>query len=106
MAFVRNAWYVADWAAKVDSTPRRRTMPGDDIVLYCTTNGDPVALRVLCPHRFPPLSQDKVVMEAIQIEEERHGTRGRVGLDLDDSAGPFRRMIAERLRDEAPANGG
>jgi vanillate O-demethylase monooxygenase subunit len=46
-------------------------------------------------------AEDKVVLEAIQIEEERHGTRGRVGLDLDGSAGLFRRMIDERIRDEA-----
>ena len=51
-------------------------------------------------------AEDKVVLEAIQIEEERHETRGRVGLDLDGSAGLFRRMVTERLRDEAPANAG
>ncbi len=51
-------------------------------------------------------AEDKVVLEAIQLEEQRHGTRGRVGLDLDGSAGLFRRMVVERIRDEAPANGG
>ncbi len=51
-------------------------------------------------------AEDKVVLEAIQIEEERHGTRGRVGLDLDGSAGLFRRMVDERVREEARTNGG
>lgn len=51
-------------------------------------------------------AEDKVVLEAIQIEEERHGTRSLVGLELDGSAGLFRRMIDTRTRDEARARGG
>ena len=45
-------------------------------------------------------AEDKVILEAIQTEEERHGTRGRVGLDIDGSAGLFRRMVTERVRDD------
>ncbi len=51
-------------------------------------------------------AEDKVVLEAIQIEDQRHGTRGRVGLDLDGSAELFRRMVDERIGEEAPASGG
>jgi len=47
-----------------------------------------------------------VILEAIQTEEERHGTRDRVGLDIDGSAGLFRRMVTERVRDEAAADSG
>ena len=50
-------------------------------------------------------AEDKAVLEAIQIEEERHCTKGRVGLDLDGSAGLFRRMVVERIRNEALASG-
>jgi vanillate O-demethylase monooxygenase subunit len=60
MAFVRNAWYVANWASEVGSTPHRRTVLGEDIVLYRISNGDPVALSDRCPHRFLPLSQGEV----------------------------------------------
>ena len=66
MTFVRNTWYVADWAANVGSKPRRRTVLGDDIVLFRTSNGDPVALRDRCPHRFLPLSQGEVKGDEIR----------------------------------------
>ncbi len=49
-------------------------------------------------------AEDKVVLEAIQIEEHKaHGTRGRVGLELDAPAGLFRRMIKNKIRDEEGA---
>ncbi len=60
MAFVRKAWYVAAWSSDVDRAPRRRTVLGEDIVLYRTAGGDPVALRDRCPHRFLPLSRGEV----------------------------------------------
>lgn len=53
-------------------------------------------------------AEDKVVLEQIQIEEEAFARRTdgakRVGLDLDASAGLFRRMVSQRIREErAPA---
>ena len=46
-------------------------------------------------------AEDKVVLEAIQIEEEKAlGTRGRIGLELDAPAGLFRRLIRTGIRDE------
>jgi vanillate O-demethylase monooxygenase subunit len=49
-------------------------------------------------------AEDKVVLEAIQIEEQRaQGMRGRIGLDLDASAGLFRRLIRNLIRDEQAA---
>ena len=56
MTFVRNAWYVASWARDLGRELVRRTVLGDDIVLYRKENGDPAALRDLCPHRSLPLS--------------------------------------------------
>ena len=46
-------------------------------------------------------AEDKVVLEAIQIEEDRHrGRQTKVGLDLDASAGLFRRQIGRLLKAE------
>ena len=50
-------------------------------------------------------AEDKAVLESIQIEEERHGTKDRVGLNLDGSAGLFRRMVVDRIRNEALVSG-
>lgn len=48
-------------------------------------------------------AEDKVILQAIQAEEQAHGTRGRIGLDLDASAGLFRRLVRNRIRDEGKA---
>ena len=48
-------------------------------------------------------AEDKVVLEAIQIEEESHEGGPRVGLDLDASAGLFRHLIDQRIREEGSA---
>ena len=54
-------------------------------------------------------AEDKVVLEQIQIEEEDFARRTdgakRVGLGLDASAGLFRRLVAQRIREEG-ANAG
>ena len=46
-------------------------------------------------------AEDKVVLEAIQREEEKFERGRRVGLDLDAPAGLFRRKIDQRIRAEA-----
>ena len=49
-------------------------------------------------------AEDKVVLEQIQIEEEGFANRTdgakRIGLELDASAGLFRRLVNQRIKDE------
>jgi phenylpropionate dioxygenase-like ring-hydroxylating dioxygenase large terminal subunit len=49
-------------------------------------------------------AEDKVVLERIQIEEEEFANRTdgakRIGLELDASAGLFRRLVNQRIKDE------
>lgn len=49
-------------------------------------------------------AEDKIVLEQIQIEEERIAKRAdsgsRIGLELDVSAGLFRRMVNQRIKQE------
>lgn len=50
-------------------------------------------------------AEDKVVLEDVQREEERFAAEGgatkRVGLELDASAGLFRHLVNQTMRDEA-----
>lgn len=49
-------------------------------------------------------AEDKVVLEAIQMEERQaHESRDRVSLELDAAAGLFRRLIRSSVRDEERA---
>ena len=66
MSFVRNAWYVAGWARDIDRSLARRTILGDEVVLFRKENGDPVALRDLCPHRSLPLSLGRLKGDTLQ----------------------------------------
>lgn len=46
-------------------------------------------------------AEDKEILQAVQGEEERHEGRGKVGLDLDASAGLFRHKVNRLVRAEA-----
>lgn len=54
---VRNCWYVAGLAAEIGRTPLARRLLGNDVVLYRTQDGRPVAMRNRCPHRSFPLAR-------------------------------------------------
>lgn len=60
MAFLRNAWYAAGWAADLDDRPLARTILDEPVVFYRGADGMPVALADMCPHRFAPLSLGKL----------------------------------------------
>lgn len=68
MAFVRNSWYVAAWAAELEpgAPLLARTVLGEPLVLYRTAAGEPVALLDRCPHRLLPLSKGERQGDAIQ----------------------------------------
>lgn len=53
--YLRNCWYQAAFSQEVDDRPLARTFLDIPMVLY-RSNGDVVALRDRCPHRFVPLS--------------------------------------------------
>ena len=63
----RNQWYVIAFGSEITSTPLRRSILGDPIVLYRTGSGSAVALFDRCPHRGMRLSNGgKVIGDAIQ----------------------------------------
>lgn len=66
MTFVRNAWYAASWASELTHTLKNQTILGEDVVLYRTLGGGPVALRDRCPHRLLPLSHGRLVEDRVQ----------------------------------------
>lgn len=62
---VRNRWYVAGTSDEITREPMERTILGKPIVFYRTESGDPVAMYGICPHRYFPLAQGKLVGDAI-----------------------------------------
>ncbi len=66
MTFVRNAWYVAAWSRDLGRTLTPRQILGENVVLYRTEDGSPVALRDQCPHRLLPLSMGTLQGDAVQ----------------------------------------
>ena len=65
--FIRNAWTVAAWPAEISTAkPLARTIMGDDLVLFRTADGTPVALEDRCAHRLAPLSRGRIELDGIR----------------------------------------
>lgn len=64
--YVRDSWYVAALSSEVSDNPVDRRILGDLVLLYRDSNGDPVALSGLCPHRRLPLRLGKRVGDNVQ----------------------------------------
>lgn len=63
----RNQWYVAAMSSEVtNAKPLARMLLGEEIVLYRTESGAPVALANRCPHRAVALSNGKVCGNELQ----------------------------------------
>jgi phenylpropionate dioxygenase-like ring-hydroxylating dioxygenase large terminal subunit len=74
MTFLRDAWYVAAWAAELKTgSLLARRMLDEPIVLYRDADGSPRALSDRCPHRFAPLSLGRLIGGAVQCPY--HGLR-------------------------------
>jgi len=71
--FLRNAWYMAAWAAEVGATPLTRRLLDEPVVLYRKQNGEAVALHDRCPHRFAPLSMGRIHGDTLECGY--HGLR-------------------------------
>ena len=59
-SFIRESWYPASWSNMLAREPVGRKFLDEDVVLYRTDNGDPVALGNVCPHRFARLSKGRL----------------------------------------------
>src|SRR5258708_29361462 len=72
--FLRNWWYVAGWSHQVTKGEiAARTIVGEPIILYRTSNGTVTALRDRCCHRFAPLSRGR--LEGDDIRCMYHGLK-------------------------------
>ncbi|MEV7648866.1 aromatic ring-hydroxylating dioxygenase subunit alpha [Arthrobacter sp. NPDC089319] len=64
--FVRNAWYVIALSEEVTREPMKRTVLGEDVVLYRKLDGSIAALDDRCAHRAYPLSEGRLIGDNIQ----------------------------------------
>ena len=63
--FLKNCWYVGALSNEVSERPLGRMILGEPVVLYRRADGAVVGTDGLCPHRFFPLSEGKVVGDNI-----------------------------------------
>lgn len=64
--FLRDAWYVAAWSREVGRSLSAITVMDEDIVLFRSQDGVPVALENACPHRKLPLSKGNLRGDSIE----------------------------------------
>ena len=87
--YLHNAWYAAALSREVAREPVARRLLGQDVVLYRTASGAPVALEDACPHRKLPLSMGRVKGDAIEC--------GYHGLTFDCSGRCIDAATQERI---------
>ncbi len=63
--FLRNFWYVGAWCSEVSEKPLARTILGEAVVFFRTSDGGVHALQNRCAHRRMPLSNGKVVEDKL-----------------------------------------
>lgn len=71
--YLRNAWYVAGWAADLAAAPQARVFLDEPVALFRDDNGEAHAIAGRCPHRFAPLGHGQVI--AGQLQCPYHGLR-------------------------------
>ena len=64
--YPRNAWYPLTWADRIDRSLGAHRVLGEDLVVFRTEAGAPVAMADVCPHRLAPLSSGKLRGDAIE----------------------------------------
>ncbi len=64
--FLRNAWYVAAPSADIDRSLKPLRVLGENLVLFRTEHGEPVALEDACPHRKLPLSMGRLLGDRVE----------------------------------------
>lgn len=64
--FAKDCWYVAALSREVERSLLARTIADEQVILYRTEGGRPVAMLDRCPHRLVPLSAGKLVGDAVQ----------------------------------------
>lgn len=75
--WLKNAWYVAAFSADLGKWLLARTILGQKLVMFRSSEGQPVALADKCPHRGVPLSMGKLIGDTIRCGY--HGLR--IGTD-------------------------
>ena len=63
-AYLKACWYVAGWADGLGSEPQDRVFLEEPVALFRDEQGVAHAVGGRCPHRFAPLGQGRVVVQA------------------------------------------
>ena len=66
MSYLRNCWYVAGFPHEIGRTPMTRMFLDEPVLMYRREDGGLVAMDNRCPHRMAPLSDGKLIDDAIQ----------------------------------------
>lgn len=66
MNWLRNSWYQAGWGDELRSgEPLARTILGEPVLFYRSSNSGVVALLDRCPHRFAPFSAGRIDQDIV-----------------------------------------
>ena len=64
--FIKNIWYAAGWSDEFGQSLSALKILNEDIVIFRTSEGKPVALEDACPHRKLPLSKGRLIGDTVE----------------------------------------
>lgn len=95
-SFVKRQWYAAAWADELDNgKPLARTIIGEPVLIWRSSNNLVTALTDTCPHRWAPLSEGTFDDEGVRCGY--HGLKfDRSGACIDNPHGPILNTLKVR----------
>ena len=95
-AFLKRQWYVAVWMDELQpGEPLSRTILGEPVLIWRSSDGVLSALADTCPHRWAPLSQGRVDDTGVRCGY--HGLKfNRTGACTENPHGPILNTLRVR----------
>ncbi len=93
LSILKNAWYAAAYSHEVGEEPLARTLIEQKVALFRDSNGELGMISNLCPHRFAPLSEGKLIDGVLECPYHglRFNTQGECVLNPHQkNKGPLR----------------
>lgn len=95
--YLRDCWYVVATTDEVKDHPIERTVMDEPIAVFRIADGTPAAMHGVCPHRYYPLAQGRVVGNALQCNYHGFQFDGATGSCIVTPGQPAPKSYKQRI---------
>jgi vanillate O-demethylase monooxygenase subunit len=73
LSILKNAWYAAAYSHEIETKPLARTLIEKKVVIFRDSQGQVAMISNICPHRFAPLAEGRLIGDILECPY--HGLR-------------------------------